>query len=627
MWWMGRLVWQLRKGVSMGSEEIGLRAINTNLTYFTLRKIIGWSGLLLPWLVWLIAWSYQPSISDYYYTRSGILFTSLLTLVGAFLISYRGYDRKTEKVSDNIITWVGGILIIIVALVPTPFEWASCYCPTPICHNSTLWGFIHFGSAAGFFACMGYLSIYRFTKGDEPFEKDKRRRNRIYRTCGIGMWVILGIAGILIFIFDISEEFSHFVFWVEVVLLILFGTSWLVKGKGLVDLGIQKDDEVSTEPTNQEKGPNDSKNQNTEGLADGWELNNSIGWLVGSFFVILLIIYLGFDQLLKTELISWDNYNNKWGIGEFVNGITAPFIGLVGAYLVFISFKSQVRANKIQFDELKTQRRESHRDRFEAKFHEMLRQHNANVGEMEIKNDRHHLKGRKLLMRMFLEYKFVFKVFEEVANDDFEGIFKDEDLIRLSYLVFFHGVDIDSKRTLNPEGNPIIKELFDKVSDHLLNTVRIEYRDRVRDKKNLDDPIGRLPSEDESDSDGFKILYHPFDGHTSRLPHYYRHLFQIVSLIVDEKDLKLSEKEKYSYIKMIRSQLSNFEQLLLYYNSFVYGKPWVENKYFTRYRIIKNLPLVHADFGVKPHDKLGIKNEEGQFIFEDDEYQEKNKQK
>lgn len=57
----------------MSDQDEAVRGINTNLSYFTLRKVIGWSGLLLPWLAWIVAWSYQSSISDYYYTRSGEL--------------------------------------------------------------------------------------------------------------------------------------------------------------------------------------------------------------------------------------------------------------------------------------------------------------------------------------------------------------------------------------------------------------------------------------------------------------------------------------------------------------------------------------------------------------------------
>ena len=223
------------------STQPELKAVNTNLSYFTLRKIIGWSGLLLPWVVWLLAWSYEPSVSDYYYTQAGVLFTSVITLVGVFLISYRGYEKKDEKLSDNVITWIGGILILIVAAVPTPYRGLLDACPTPICHQCDIWGAFHFGSASLFFIVMGYLSIYHFTRGTAPFSKDKLLRNKIYKSCGIGMWVVLGLAAILKYGFHVDDYFVHLIFWVEVILLALFGSSWLVKGKALVDLGIQKD--------------------------------------------------------------------------------------------------------------------------------------------------------------------------------------------------------------------------------------------------------------------------------------------------------------------------------------------------------------------------------------------------
>ncbi len=218
------------------------RSVNTNLSYFTLRKIIGWSGLLLPWAIWLVDWSYQPSISDYYYTTSGVLFTSVITLVGAFLISYRGYEQTDEKVSDNVLTWIGGILILIVAAVPTPYLGSVDDCPTPICHDSDLWGTVHFGSAAAFFIVMGYLSVFHFTRGSKPFTQGKRTRNRIYRFCGIGMWVVLGLTGLLKFVILKEDSPKHLIFWVEVIMLVLFGSSWLVKGKALVDLKIQSED-------------------------------------------------------------------------------------------------------------------------------------------------------------------------------------------------------------------------------------------------------------------------------------------------------------------------------------------------------------------------------------------------
>lgn len=222
-------------------NETSLEGVNTNLSYFTLRKIIGWSGVILPWAVWLLSWSYQPSISDYYYTRSGVLFTSVLTLMGVFLISYRGYEEEGEKLTDNVITWIGGILILIVAAIPTPYNHCVCECPTPICHQSDFLGYIHFGSAALFFVAMGYLSVFHFTRGPAELKKAKKQRNVIYRVCGIGMWAILGLTGIAI-LAGCDESFEHIILWAEIMLLVLFGMSWLVKGKALVAMGIQKED-------------------------------------------------------------------------------------------------------------------------------------------------------------------------------------------------------------------------------------------------------------------------------------------------------------------------------------------------------------------------------------------------
>lgn len=226
------------------------RGVNTNLSYYIIREIIGYAGLALPWLLILIAmlhnssWDYfyQSSISHYYYTVSGVLFIGFLTLIGVFLISYRGYEPEEGEVSDNVITWIGGILILIVAIVPTPYGSTIC-CPTPICHNNDLWGYLHFGSAVGFFLAMSYMSIKKFTKGDKtPFTPDKIKRNTVYKACGWTMVGILGLAAILILVFKLQDKWNHLVFWIEVLLLTPFGISWLVKGKGLVRLGIQEEE-------------------------------------------------------------------------------------------------------------------------------------------------------------------------------------------------------------------------------------------------------------------------------------------------------------------------------------------------------------------------------------------------
>jgi hypothetical protein len=73
---------------------------------------------------------------------------------------------------------------------------------------------------------------------------------------------------------------------------------------------------------------------------------------------------------------------------------------------------------------------------------------------------------------------------------------------------------------------------------------------------------------------------------------------------------------------MLRAQLSNFEQLMLYYNSLAwFDLEWRE--VFTKYRLIKNLPLPLADFSTSP--EAHFKNEiedfkaKGMEMFEWDE--------
>jgi len=44
---------------------------------------------------------------------------------------------------------------------------------------------------------------------------------------------------------------------------------------------------------------------------------------------------------------------------------------------------------------------------------------------------------------------------------------------------------------------------------------------------------------------------------------------------------------------------------MLYYNAVVgFGKAWIENDYFTKYRMIHNIPLPLADFGIFPEEKF-----------------------
>lgn len=85
-------------------------------------------------------------------------------------------------------------------------------------------------------------------------------------------------------------------------------------------------------------------------------------------------------------------------------------------------------------------------------------------------------------------------------------------------------------------------------------------------------------------------------------------MFQTVKFVNSQK--RLTEKQKYFYVKTLRAQLSTYEQALLFVNSLsILGMPWdfkpdfvkskfdfinqkriKNNRLITKYNLIKNLP-------------------------------------
>lgn len=83
-------------------------------------------------------------------------------------------------------------------------------------------------------------------------------------------------------------------------------------------------------------------------------------------------------------------------------------------------------------------------------------------------------------------------------------------------------------------------------------------------------------------------------GFSSVLGHYYRHIYQTVCFVDSQENL--TDDVKYSYVKMLRAQLSDYEQVLFYYNAMSsMGYPWIQAKgddlpLIIKYRMIKNIP-------------------------------------
>ncbi|MDI9366694.1 MAG: putative phage abortive infection protein [Flavobacterium sp.] len=100
-----------------------------------------------------------------------------------------------------------------------------------------------------------------------------------------------------------------------------------------------------------------------------------------------------------------------------------------------------------------------------------------------------------------------------------------------------------------------------------------------------------MKQEDKEHKVELNFNYKPFSGHLSRLGHYFRHLFLIVTSIV-YNDVVTEYKEQMRYLKILRAQLSNHEQIFLFYNWLSdYGGEWenFDNMFFTEYCMVHNL--------------------------------------
>ena len=179
-----------------------------------LRAILGWLGMLLPWIVVLLIGYIPASISATWYTNACTVFMIILGSASFLLISYKGY----EKIDDILLT-CSGIAGLGICLFPCANTYAHEKVGTFLIDNH-ISDTLHLIFALIFFGLLSYNSLFLFTKGVGELTKKKKARNIIFRICGVGM-----LASFLIVFLPIPCR----VWVLETVALFFFGISFLTK--------------------------------------------------------------------------------------------------------------------------------------------------------------------------------------------------------------------------------------------------------------------------------------------------------------------------------------------------------------------------------------------------------------
>ena len=192
--------------------------------YAYLQKAVGLIAVTLPFVVAIGnpltgGHGMEGSISAYCYTHMGNYFVGALFALGVFFLSYNYRPLPNYRI-DNYLSTVASVMAVGVALLPTASDTGSAS------GGAKTVAVLHLVCAGVLFVLLAVFSLFLFTKTDAGalVSPAKRRRNAVYRVCGVIIVVCLAAV--------VGAEIAkvHVLFWLESIMVVAFGISWLVKG-------------------------------------------------------------------------------------------------------------------------------------------------------------------------------------------------------------------------------------------------------------------------------------------------------------------------------------------------------------------------------------------------------------
>jgi hypothetical protein len=268
----------------------------------------------------------------------------------------------------------------------------------------------------------------------------------------------------------------------------------------------------------------------------------------------------------------------------------ANILTLILAVIAFFTLCWQFYSNK--------------RQKFDNKFYELLRLHRQNVDEMKIGM----LVGRQVFKEMFYELCnckiFVNNVFDELTRETGNSSFANPndkekkqradfytgfDYIKrnsLAYQLFFRGIEFNHIFNVIYPNESILQTEKNVIEDKLKENFLKQYNSWQQGNFS----IAEVKTTENKNPISY---YKPYCGRSEWLGHYFRCLYQTVEFI---DKACLCKKVKYEYIKTLKAQLSEYEQVILFYHACSdLGAEWFgggKKSFIVKYRLIQHLPLL-----------------------------------
>ncbi len=380
--------------------------------------------------------------------------------------------------------------------------------------------------------------------------------------------------------------------------------------------------------------------------------SKSIMILLAAITVIVCLVL--FIRLVADGYSFWargaTSYEVTGQVGDFIGGVIGTLFSFAAFYMMYLTLEEQREEHD---DDKKAQGkkdREHYEDKVEGRFFTLLEFHRQNVEKMSfdasffyrdsdttsLSNTVYH--GNQVFLAVVNQFiscrnelKFLFSDISSIYEDSYlsevkrifpkrkDDFYRHLSVIDICYCVVLFGVSSQGKTILNnlfkgKYRSSLIDDLLSFISLKpatgknavsqwkLLESIgdgrrKTEIVSAIKEFRNGQSYKGKHMINTDYDlaknyARAFSIYY---SGHQFHLGHYFRHLYQIVCFIDGQKEL--DDSEKYRFIKILRAQLSDYEQIVLFLNSLSQvGKKWEicsdsHKNLITSYHLIKNIPF------------------------------------
>lgn len=220
---------------------------------------------------------------------------------------------------------------------------------------------------------------------------------------------------------------------------------------------------------------------------------------------VTCVLLLFIPALLS--LPGWEFFNlsddKTAHIGDAIGGITAPFVAILAAILTFLAFW-------VQYDFNEKQQKSIGKQRFEHNFYEMLNIHESVTQSLKM------------------------EIIDESAD-----------------------VESSSRTIARREGRDVFQLLYEvmpiSASTGTVNGIVILNTQQYKGLREL------FVKREED-----RLSIYERNSEVGKLDHYFRQLYNIFKMIAEDDGL--TDKEKYEYARIVRSTLSQYELVILFYN-------------------------------------------------------------